>query len=71
MNPQTNEYEYVADVLDIRDPNEPLFGMYRVGKDGAFGDDVSDVYMGHPTHKGESYPYRYSDGKPFLRVSLL
>ena len=70
MNPQTNEYEYVADVLDIRDPNNALFGMYRVEKDGTLGDDVSEIYMGHPTHRGDDYPYRYSDGKPFLPVEL-
>lgn len=70
LNPQTNEYEYVADVLDIRDPKEPLFGMFKVQKDGTLGDDVSEIYMGHPTHKGESYPYRFEDGTPFLPVEL-
>lgn len=70
VNPNTGEYEYVADVLDIRDPNNPLFGMYLVAKDGTLGEDVSSTYMGHPTHVGESYPYRYSDGRPFLPVTL-
>ena len=61
---------WVADVLDIRDLNAPLFGMYEVDQDGSLGRDVSEEYMGHPTHKGEDYPYRDSTGKPFLPITL-
>jgi len=61
---------WVADVLDIRDPKMPVFGMYIIEKDGSLGMDVSEYYMGHPTHRGEDYPYRDGEGNPFLPVVL-
>jgi hypothetical protein len=61
---------WVADVLDIRDMNRPIFGMYEINQDGTLGADVSEIYMGHPTHIGENYPYRDSTGKPFLPITL-
>lgn len=68
------EYEgkpiWVADVMDIRDPNLPLFGMFIIEKDGSLGRDVSEEFMGHPTHRGEDYPYRDGAGNPFLPVVL-
>lgn len=70
VHPETKEHVYVADVIDIRNPDEPLFGMYEVKPDGELGKDVSLLYMGHETHIGESYPYRYADGRPFLPLEL-
>lgn len=70
QNPQTNEVEWVYDILDIRDPAQPSFGMFLAGKDGSVGPDVSETYMGHPTHKGSNYPYFDSQGNPFLPVVL-
>ena len=70
IDPETNEPVYVADVMDIRDPNNALFGMYEVNADGTLGLDVSKKYMGHETHRGDDYPYRYADGRPFLPVEL-
>tara|TARA_R100001443_G_scaffold42253_2_gene55573 strand:+ start:194 stop:1654 length:1461 start_codon:yes stop_codon:yes gene_type:complete len=61
---------WVADVLDIRNPNNPIFGMYVINQDGSLGEDVSEMYMGHPTHRGEDYPYQDSNGVPFLPVVL-
>jgi len=61
---------WVADVLDIRDPQMPIFGMFEINKDGALGKDMSMEFMGHPTHRGEDYPYRDGDGNPFLPVVL-
>lgn len=61
---------WVADVLDIRDPNNPIFGMFEINKDGALGKDMSVEFMGHSTHRGEDYPYRDRDGNPFLPVVL-
>tara|TARA_R100000406_G_scaffold11227_1_gene7217 strand:+ start:2584 stop:4056 length:1473 start_codon:yes stop_codon:yes gene_type:complete len=65
-----SKYEWVADVFDIRDKENPLFGMYRINSNGQLGEDVSELYMGHPTHKGVAYPYRDSQGKPFLPIQL-
>lgn len=61
---------WVADVLDIRNPEEPIFGMYEIGKDGSLGKDMSVEFMGHPTHRGADYPYRDGEGNPFLPVVL-
>ena len=64
------KYEWVADVLDITNLDEPLFGMFRINSDGSLGEDVSELYMGHATHKGADYPYRDKEGKPFLPIQL-
>ena len=37
---------WVADVLDIRDPQMPIFGMYLIKKDGSLGEDVSGRVYG-------------------------
>lgn len=69
-HPTTGKYDWVADVLDIRDLNNPLFGMFEVNHDGSMGADVSKLYMGHATHVGDDYPYRDQQGRPFLPVVL-
>ena len=63
-------YRWVADVIDIRDENEPIFGMYLIETDGTLGHDVSEEYMGHPTHRGADFPYRTKEGVPFIPVQL-
>ena len=70
MNPDSAEPIWVWDILDIRDENNPLFGMFAANPDGSIGKDMSEIYMGHPTMQGEAYPYRDADGKPFLPVVL-
>jgi hypothetical protein len=70
QNPDTKDLEWVYDILDIRDPSNPIFGMFLAGKDGSIGADVSVTYMGHDTHKGSGYPYFDSQGNPFLPVVL-
>lgn len=61
---------WVVDIMDIRDLDQPMFGMFQVNRDGSLGQDVSEFYMGHPTHRGADYPYRDSQGRPFLPVVL-
>lgn len=61
---------WVADVIDIRDPLIPIFGMYIIETDGSLGRDLSEEFMGHPTHRGEDYPYRDAENNPFLPVVL-
>lgn len=66
-----NKTEWVWDIFDIRDLNNPRFGMYKAGADGSIGIDVSEDYMGHPAHVGlDSYPYIDSQGRPFLPVTM-
>lgn len=69
-HPDNEAYEWVADVIDIRDMNKPRFGMYKIQQDGTLGADVSEIYMGHAAHEGESYPYRNKEGVPFIPVQL-
>ena len=70
VNPLTNEQEWVCDVIDIRNMDEPMFGMFQANKDGSLGEDVSELYMGHATHIGEDYPFRNSLGQPFLPLTI-
>ena len=69
-NPENGKYNWVADVIDIRDLNMPMFGMFDVNNDGTLGADVSQIYMGQPTQTGDNFPYRDSTGRPFLPVVL-
>ena len=70
QNPQNQSVEWVYDIIDIRDPANPSFGMFLAEKDGSIGEDVSQIYMGHPTHRGDDFPYFDSQGNPFLPVVL-
>lgn len=70
LDPQSGEPIWVWDILDIRDKNNPMFGMYRATPSGEIGEDMSEIYMGHPTMRGDDYPYRSQDGSPFLPVVL-
>ena len=70
MDPESGDPIWVWDILDIRDANNPLFGMFEATPSGAIGKDMSEVYMGHETMRGDAYPYRSRDGDPFLPVVL-
>lgn len=70
MHPETAEPIWVWDILDIRDKNNPLFGMFEATPGGEIGKDMSEIYMGHETMRGDAYPYRSRDGSPFLPVVL-
>ena len=70
VNPMSGKQEWVADVIDLRDLNNPSFGMYAVDKTGHLGQDVSELYMGHPRHIGADYPFRYADGRPFMPLTV-
>jgi hypothetical protein len=35
-------YIWVCDIMDIRDLDNPMFGMFLVNKDGSLGQDVSE-----------------------------
>ena len=67
---EKKELIWVYDYIDIRDENNPIFGMYKAESDGNIGKDMSELYMGHEAMKGESYPFRDSQNKPFLPLVL-
>ena len=69
-NDSKDEYEWIADVIDIRDLQNPKFGMFKIKSDGQIGEDVSVQYMGHETHTGANYPYFGKDGIPFIPVQI-
>lgn len=58
------------DIFDIRDVNNPLYGIYEATPTGGIGADMSPDYMGHDAMRGDSYPYRARDGQPFLPLVL-
>jgi len=70
MHPETGEPIWVWDILDIRNPNDPIFGMFEATPTGDIGADVSEMYMGHEAMRGEYYPYRSREGVPYLPVVL-
>ena len=70
MHAETGEAVWVWDIIDIRNPNDPLFGMYEATPAGGIGAEMSEQYMGHATMRGDAYPYRSKDGAPFLPVVL-
>jgi hypothetical protein len=37
--------------------------------DIAVGDDVTFIFQGHPALTGEAYPWRYTDGRPFIPLA--
>jgi len=70
VNPTTGDAQWIADVMDIRDSNNPLFGLYVIEPNGQLGEDVSELYLGHGALRGADYPYRSKDGTPILPVQL-
>ena len=67
---EKGNYVWVVDVMDIRNMDNPMFGMFEVTNDGSIGADVSELYMGHPTHQGPTYPYRDQNNVPFIPIVL-
>lgn len=60
---------YCWDVYDVSNPEEPAHYVVMAGNDGEIGLDVTEqvLEVGGPDDLvGEGYPYRYSDGTPFL-----
>lgn len=69
-NPSTGKSEWVYDIIDLRDPKMPIFGLYEAKTDGTIGEDVSELYMGSPALIGDDYPYRDQLNRPFLPLVL-
>tara|TARA_R100000664_G_scaffold8985_1_gene14831 strand:- start:7814 stop:9280 length:1467 start_codon:yes stop_codon:yes gene_type:complete len=71
MNPDSpDEPIWTWDIFDIRDPNNPLYGVFEASPSGGIGADLSNQYMGHDTLRGDAYPYRSKTGEPFLPLVL-
>ena len=70
VDPETHRPVWIADCLDIRDENNPKFALYTISPTGQLEDDVTEKYLGQPAMTGDKYPYRSSEGRPFLPVQL-
>lgn len=59
-------------VLDISDPEQPRYEVRAVnpGAPDGLGEDLSPLYLGEQPLSGDAYPYRYSDGRPFIPGTL-
>ena len=44
--------------------------MFEVMQNGDLGNDVTDRYLGRGIMKGEEYPYRTKEGRPFLPLVM-
>lgn len=66
---ESKDYEWVADIFDIRDIENPSFKMVKVSNDGKFKEDVSEKYM-DGIKDGENYPFKGKDNYPFIPVQI-
>ena len=66
---EKKEYSWIADIMDIRDENNPRFYLRKVEPNGTLGEDVSRVFMNGEL-SGDAYPFRDKDDKPFLPIVI-
>lgn len=67
IDPDTREEVWTVDCLSI--VGEPYYRIHRAEGDGSIGEDLTAHYLGRE-FEGDAYPYRYSDGTPFLPYTL-
>ena len=65
----TGEMGWTIDHYDISDEENPKYMVHASTDDGKLGEDLSEHYLGGD-FRGESYPFRYSSGRPFLPYQL-
>ena len=61
---------YTADIFDLRDPDNPRFEIRHIETDGTIGVNLTSEYIGKESLSGEDYIYRYSDGSPFIPITM-
>ena len=64
------EIIWTVDIFDLRNMKKPSFKICRVDDSGKIGEDLTKYYLGVASLKGEKYPYRYSDGFPFMPIVM-
>ncbi len=70
VHPEKDEPVWVYDIFDIRNKENPVYGMFEVMPNGDIGRDMSEAYMGHAAMTGADYPYLSASGIPFIPVVL-
>ena len=68
-HPQTGRPIWTADLIDISDPENPIYRVEEVRADHQPGADLSIAFLG-ASFSGDAYPYRDSDGRPVLPYVL-
>ena len=63
------EYSWVADIMDIRDENNPKFYLRKVEPNGELGEDVSSIFM-EKAMLGTEYPFRDKENRPYLPIVI-
>lgn len=66
---EKGEPRWTWDVLDISDPENPIYQVRAYIDGGKVGEDLSQVYLGG-NYSGAAYPYRRNDGRPILPYVL-
>ena len=65
----SQKHEWTIDHLSIEDRENPVYEVYTVTPNGEMDKNVSEKYLGG-SMSGVAYPYRDSNGAPFLPYSL-
>lgn len=61
----SGKFVWAWDVLDISDPQDPVYKVFAATDGGKLGDDLSAEFL-DADYSGASYPYRKKDGTPVL-----
>jgi len=64
-DPHTGKVAWYWDVTDITDPTAPSFKVLDQA-----GNDLTELYTGTANLSGEAYPYRKSNGEPFVPYAI-
>lgn len=68
-HPETGRPLWTVDVLDISDPDNPIYQVQEFRTDMQTGADMSAVFLGG-NFSGDAYPYRRKDGRAVLPFVL-
>lgn len=68
-SPITGKPVWTWDVVDIADPQAPIYRIVEAKDGGRHGDDWTALILGED-QSGDAYPYRKADGTPILPYVL-
>jgi len=66
---EKGETRWTWDVLDVSNPENPIYEVRAYIDGGKMGEDLSAIYLGG-NYSGAAYPYRRNDGRPILPYVL-
>lgn len=68
-HPTSQKQIWTLDVLDVQDPENPVYRVVEARAGLEHGEDLTIAYLGKD-YSGEAYPYRRKDGRPVLPYVL-